>query len=201
MCTQELLHRRAVELLLGRAFTQRRFSTEEHLHRDTFTQKSFYTKKRLHRRTFTDRSFYAEDRLHTGERLHTGAFTQKSVYTEKLLHRNPFAHTSFYTANRLHTGAYFRRTFSRYDLKMTIYLNSVSWTSNFISCKKGCQHALKIAILPQFLDIEAHFRGTSHEASLKIAIFPHFLDIEPHFVRKGCDSQTRLALPCRLRDN
>ena len=207
--TQTLLQPR--DYLHADTFTQTR------LHTNIFTHKHFYTQTLLHTEAFTHRRYYTQTLLHA-KSLHTNSFTHKHFYTETLLHTEAFTHRRYYTHRRfytqtlLHTDAFthiaillqflgdptsFRakgtcERVARDKLKSQFYLSFCR--SNLISVRKGCAGQVEIAILPQFLTIEPHFRCETVHRKHEIVILPQFLTIEPHFVRKGCAGQVDIAI-------
>ena len=203
-CTQTLLHREAFTqrsfythpFLQTEAFPHRSFYTETSLHKGAFThirvytqnllptevfnteafkslhkeafttaaftQRSFHTQKPVHREAFTQRSF-THDLVPTQKLLHTDAFT------EKLFHEEPF--TILYTEELLHTETSPQRSLCREELLHT------RGVFNLHFGRRGCIWDFNIAILPQFLMLDAHCQtATLNSENSHFTTHVHALD-------------------------
>ena len=182
--TQTLLHTDA--FTHRRFYTQTPLHTDAFTHRpllhtDAFTHRHFYTQKLLHTEAFTHRGFYTQTPLHT-DALHTDAFTHRPFYTQTLLHSNTFHAQRLFTHRSFYTQKHFSHTETG-PVKSQFYLSF--WRSNLISRVRVAIDTSKSHFLLQFLTSNVHFVRKGCDGLTKLAILPQFFDVQRPFRARG----------------
>ena len=212
-------------------FTHKPFYTQTILHTDAFTYKSFYNL--LHTDPFSHKIAFTHTRERVARRppksqFHLSFWHSTIISCERVARK--LAKSQFYytfghqnvwiraVGRQCHVVIQkvpFYRSFRRSKLVLCerVAAEGVKsqfhcsfWRSKLVSCERVAAEVV-IAILLQFLAIEARFVRKGCCRGCNIAILLQFLAIEPHFVRKGCRRGCNIAIllqflaiqPCFVR--